>query len=129
MKIHTNVAKFKASPKKLFSFLSKEENLPKWATLFCKEIRKGDDGYIVTTSGGELVFAINADEKTGVIDMAMGPTKDQMWKIPTRVSSDNMGGSIFVFTYLQAPGQTEIEFENGCKGLEEEFEVIRKLVD
>ena len=129
MKVHTAVAKFKAPPEKLFALLSKEENLPKWATMFCKDIKKDGDDYIITTPGGELYFKINADAKTGVIDMAAGPTKEQMWGGPNRVASDNMGGSLFIFTYLQAPGQPDEDFENGCKGLAVEFEVIRKLVD
>ena len=67
MKVHTAVAKFKAPPEKLFALLSKEENLPKWATMFCKDIKKDGDDYIITTPGGELYFKINADAKTGVI--------------------------------------------------------------
>ena len=129
MKVHTTVGKFKASPEKLFNLISKEENLPKWATIFCKSIRKEGEDFIITTPGGDLFFKIDSDEKTGVIDMSVGPTKEQMWGGPHRVVSDNMGGSLFIFTYIQAPGQPDEDFENGCKGLEAEFEVIRKIVE
>lgn len=130
MKIHTAVGHYKASPEILFNLLSKEENLSKWATNFCTKVDKKDDDYIITTKSGDvLYFKINADENLGTIDMSIGPTKDQMWCGPHRIASDNLGGSIFSFTYLQAPGQPEEEFDTGCLGLAEEFEVIRSLVD
>lgn len=130
MKIHTAVGHYKANPETLFSLLSKEENLSKWATKFCTRVDKKAGDYMVTTTSGQvLYFKIEADARSGTIDMAVGPTKDQMWCGPHRVVSDNMGGSLFIFTFLQAPGQPEEEFDAGCLGLEEEFEVIRSLVD
>ena len=102
MKIHTEVGHYKASPEVLFDLLSKEQNLPKWAVKFCSHVDKKADDYIITTTWGqELFFKIDANAETGIIDMAAGPTKDQMWGGPHRVASDNMGGSLFIFTFLQ----------------------------
>ncbi|VAW78907.1 hypothetical protein MNBD_GAMMA12-927 [hydrothermal vent metagenome] len=130
MKIHTAVGQYNASPDVLFSLLSKEENLPKWASNFCTSIEQREDHYfITTTSGQELCFKIEANAETGTIDMAVGTSKDRMWSGPHRVASDNLGGSLFIFTHIQSPGQTNEEFDMGCKGLAEEFEVIRSLVD
>ena len=130
MKIHTAVGQYKASPVSLFNLLSKEENLPKWATNFCASIEKRNDDYFLTTTDGhDLIFKIDSNAETGTIDMALGPNKEMMWGGPHRVTSDNMGGSLFIFTNIQPPGQTDEEFEAGCKGLLEEFEVIRSLVE
>ncbi|VAW52254.1 hypothetical protein MNBD_GAMMA06-196 [hydrothermal vent metagenome] len=130
MKVHTAVGQYKASPEALFNLLSKEENLPKWATKFCASIEKRQDDYILTTTEGqELFFKIKSNAETGTIDMSAGPSKEMMWGGPHRVASDNLGGSLFVFTHIQAPGQADEEFEAGCKGLAEEFEVIRSLVE
>jgi len=130
MKVHTAVGQYKASPEILFNLLSKEENLPKWATKFCASIEKRQDDYILTTTEGqELFFKIKSNSETGTIDMSAGPGKEMMWAGPHRVTSDNLGGSLFIFTHIQAPGQADEEFEAGCKGLAEEFEVIRSLVE
>ncbi len=130
MKVHTAIGHYKASPETLFKLLSREENLPKWATKFCKSIKKHDNDYILTTHGDqELFFKIESNAKTGTIDMAIGPSKDKMWSGPHRVASDNLGGSLFIFTYLQSPGQADDEFEAGCNGLKDEFEVIRTLIE
>jgi len=61
--------------------------------------------------------------------MLAGPTKEMLWKFPTRVASDNMGGSIFMFTNIQMPTQSDEEFVAGCAPLAEELEIIRSLVD
>ena len=130
MKIHTLAAHYKASPEVLFNFLKKEENLPLWASKFCRRIDKNGNDYIITTlENQELYFKIDANADTGVIDMAAGPTKDQMWGGSQRVISDNNGGSVFIFTMLQAPGQAEEVFDAGCDNLEEEFDTLRKLID
>lgn len=130
MKVRTVVGQYKASPEILFDLLSKEENLDKWATNFCSSIEKRESDYVLTTvKGQEFFFKIDSDSETGIIDMAMGDNKDMMWKTPHRVTSDNMGGSLFIFTNIQLPGQEDAEFEEGCNGLLEEFEVIRSLVD
>ena len=130
MKIHTTVGQYKTSPDKLFDLLSKEENLPKWATNFCASITKQQNDYIVTTtSGDDLLFKIESHKKYGIIDMAIGSNREMMWGAPHRVTSDNMGGSLFLFTLIQSPGQSDEEFESGCNGLTEEFEVIRSLVE
>ena len=130
MKIHTSVGHYKASPEVLFNFLKQEENLPIWASKFCSRIdKKANDYIITTTSKQELYFKIASNAATGVIDMMAGPTREQMWGGSQRVISDNLGGSIFIFTLLQMPDQDEAEFDAGCLGLEEEFEILRTLVD
>ena len=130
MRVSTVVGQYKASPQTLFGLLSKEENLPKWATKFCTSITKRRNDYILTTTDGqELFFKINSNAETGTIDMAVGPSKETMWGGPHRVVSDNMEGSLFIFTNIQSPGQADEEFDAGCKGLVEEFEVIRSLVE
>lgn len=129
MKVHTAVGQYNVAPEILFNLLSKEENLPKWATKFCVSVEKRQDDYILTTTGGqELFFKISSNADMGTIDMAAGPNKEMMWSGPHRVVSDNMGGSLFIFTHIQSPGQADEEFEAGCKGLADEFEVIRSLV-
>ncbi len=129
MNVHTKTQKFNCSPEVLIDLLGKEENLAKWATIFCQEVKKQGEDYKITTPMGEMYFKINKDLETGVIDMKAGPTKDQMWGGYHRVVSDNMGGSIFIFTHLQAPDESDESFHAGCQGLDAEFEVIKNLVE
>ena len=129
MLVQTKTGHFNCSPEVLMDLLSKEENLPKWATLFCQGIKKVGGDYKIQTIIGELYFKIHLDKKTGVIDMKSGTTKDQMGGGYHRVVSDNQGGSLFLFTHLQSPGESDESFEAGCQGIEKEFDVIRKIVE
>ena len=111
-----------SAPKiRVFDFLSKIENLPKWATLFCQELKRTDgDRCKVVTPQGEIFFRIEADAKTGVIDMFGGPSEQQMIYWPTRVV-ERGGGSLLIFTSYQYPGTTDDEFVKQCEGLRQEF--------
>ena len=131
MKVYTETGHYQATTQKLFSFLAEAQNLPKWATVFCKSIEAKKDGYytVTTTQDEKLLFKIEANEPTGTIDMYMGPTTEMLWKIPTRVMSDNMGGSIFTFTLIQMPNQDDEEFEQSRQGVIAELKVIQFLVD
>lgn len=129
MNTNTTTAHFKASKEALFSFLSKEENLPAWATGFCQELKTEGDDFKVVTPDGELFFRIDADAATGVIDLVSGPTKDAMIAWPARVTTAPMGGAFFSFTALQMPGVSDAKFAGMCAALKDEFELIRKAVE
>lgn len=113
----------------VFAFLSEPQNLPKWATGFCQEISSGESGLTVTTPQGEIVFRMECDEESGVIDMYGGPTPEQMAYFPTRVVSLPGGGSAYTFTNIQWPGISDEDFNAQCAGLGEEFENIRRLTE
>lgn len=80
----------------------------------------------VVTDKGELFFQIRADEKTGVIDLIIGPTEDQMNAIPSRVVGLPGGACAYLFTLFQAPNMSDEDFEHGYRSLLREFENIRR---
>ena len=69
----------------VFSFLAKIENLPEWATEFCQEVKRDGAHHKVVTSAGELFFRIEADPRSGVIDMFSGPSPTEQDIFPCRV--------------------------------------------
>ncbi|MCG8435478.1 MAG: hypothetical protein MJA83_15765 [Gammaproteobacteria bacterium] len=129
MNAKTTTARFNAPANKVFAFLSEVENLGRWATGYCKELKKEGDDYKVVTPGGEVYFRIDACTETGIVDMYSGPTKDTMFRFPGRVTDDNNGGSVFAFTAIQMQDQEDAIFAEQCKELEKEFENIRKIVE
>ena len=110
----------------VFSFLSNIENLPKWATIFCKELKIVDGKYKVVTSGGELFFEMISDKKTGVIDMFAGANERQMGIFPVRVIDLPNGECVILFTMFQTPGISDEQFVAQHQSLLEEFENIKK---
>jgi hypothetical protein len=126
MNSNTHTLNLTASKERAFDFLSRIENLPKWATLFCKELKKVDGGrYKVVTPNGEIFFRIEADSKTGVIDMYGGADESQMAYWPARIVERPGAGSMFIFTAFQYPGVSDDAFAAQCEGLQKEFPHIK----
>ena len=124
MNSSTHTFELTAPKGRVFDFLSKIENLPKWATAFCKELKRVEgDRYKVVTPQGEIFFRINADARTGVVDMFGGPADEQMAYWPTRVV-ERGAGSLFIFTAYQYPGISDTDFAKQCEGLRLEFSRI-----
>lgn len=122
MNSNTHTLALMAPKERVFDFLARIENLPKWATMFCKELKSLDDGrHKVTTPQGEIFFRIEADASSGVIDMYGGPTEEQMAYWPARVVERPGAGSLFIFTAFQYPGTSDGDFAMQCEGLKKEF--------
>ncbi len=113
-----------------FAFLADIENLPKWATQFCRQLKTDAQGRRkVVTPNGEIYFRIVSDPTNGTIDMYGGPSQDQMAYWPARVVEWPGLGSLFIFTAMQYPGVSDAEFAAQCKGLSEEFVHIKKHIE
>jgi len=129
LKAKTTTGRFKAPATTLQAYIGDIENLPDWATTFCLKLKKQGEDYKVTTPGGEIFFRIDSCGETGIVDMWGGPSKDMMMRWPARVTDDGTGGSVFAFTAIQSPGQSDGEFDGQCAALSEEFENIRHNID
>ena len=125
MNTHTCSLAIATSKKEVYSYLSNIENLPKWATEFCKELKFVDGDYKVSTPAGELFVEYRVDEKTGVIDIYAGPSKDQMAVFATRVVELSPKSSSYLFTCFQAPEMRDEIFLAQYESLERELENVR----
>ncbi len=115
-----------ASKETVFDFLSDIENLPAWATEFCERLKKDGDDYKVVTSVGDLFFKIESDQKTGVVDMFAGPTRDQMGIFPCRVITMPGGTTALSFTFFQPPDMPVEVYERQYKSLLMEMDGLKK---
>ena len=126
MESRTVTAVLDAPRENVFDYLSKVENLPRWATEFARELKYEDGQAKVVNGLGEFYFTIDADPATGVIDMYAGPSLDQLALFPTRVVELGGGASAFSFTMFQQPGMPDELFESQYSSLLAEFENIRR---
>ena len=110
----------------VFDYLSKIENLPRWATEFAQELRYEDGKAKVVNGLGEFYFSIDADAASGVIDMYAGPAEDQLALFPTRVVPLGQDKSAYSFTMFKAPGMPDELFESQYESLRREFDNIRR---
>ena len=109
----------------VFDYLSRLENLPEWATDFAQELKYEDGTAKVVNGLGEFYFRIDADVKTGVIDMYAGPSEEELALFPTRVVALGDSKSAYSFTMFKAPGMPDELFESQYESLRREFDNIR----
>ena len=109
----------------VFDYLSRLENLPEWATDFAQELKYEDGTAKVVNGLGEFYFRIDADVKTGVIDMYAGPSEQELALFPTRVVALGDSKSAYSFTMFKAPGMPDELFESQYESLRREFDNIR----
>lgn len=108
----------------VFDYLSRLENLPEWATEFARELKYVDGKAKVVNGLGEFHVAIDADRRSGVIDMYAGPTEQDLALFPTRVVQ--LGErSAYSFTMFKSPGTPDELFESQYESLRREFDNIR----
>jgi hypothetical protein len=124
MRSETVTAVLEAPKDDVFDYLSRIENLPEWATEFARELKWRDGEAVVVNGLGELVFRIQAEPDTGVIDMLAGPSADELALFPARVVSLPNDRSAFTFTMFQAPEMPDELFESQHASLQREFENI-----
>lgn len=109
----------------VFDYLSRLENLPEWATEFAQELKDVDGKPKVVNGLGEFFFSIDADRKSGVIDMYAGPTEEELALFPTRVVPLGEDRSAYSFTMFKAPEMADELFESQYESLRREFANIR----
>jgi hypothetical protein len=126
MHTRTVTAILDASKDRVFRYLSQIENLPHWATEFARELRYEDGKAKVVNGLGEFFFSIDADPRTGVIDMYTGPTEEELSLFPTRVVELPEGRSAYSFTMFQTPGMPDELFDSQHQALLREFDNIRR---
>ncbi|HEV2712775.1 MAG TPA: hypothetical protein VGU26_06745 [Gaiellaceae bacterium] len=126
MESRTVTAVLDAPKHRVFSYLSEIENLPKWATEFARELKYEGGRAKVVNGLGEFFFDIDADPRTGVIDMYAGPTEDALALFPTRVVELPRGRSAYTFTMFQPPDMPDELFTSQYEALLREFDNIRR---
>jgi hypothetical protein len=116
------------SQERVFEYMSDIRNLPEWATEFARELRDQDGEYRVVNNLGEFLFEMRADQRTGVIDMYAGPSRDQLAVFPTRAVRLPDGRTSYSFTMFQAPGMPDELFESQYASLKREFGNIEAIL-
>ena len=128
MRSETVTTVLPVSRERVFEYMSDIRNLPEWATEFARELHEQDGEYRVVNNLGEFVFEIRADERTGVIDMYAGPSRDQLAVFPTRAVALPDGRTSYSFTMFQGPGMPDELFESQHASLKREFENIEAIL-
>jgi len=128
MRSDTKTTSIDAAPERVMAFLGNPENLPRWAVGFAKSIRKDEEGWVVTTSSGEVGIRVEADPSSGVVDFFMFLAPGVEAIAGSRVLPRG-GGSEYVFTQFQPPGMSDEVFEKNVQAVTHELTVLKALLE
>lgn len=128
MAAYTSTIVIETPPRTVFEFVSLPENQPRWAVNFVRSTRDvGNGRYVMETPVGELEYRIDADAARGVVDWIFA-TPNGEGVLPARVVP-HARGSLFTFTITRMPGSSDEDWERGKRGMDEELEVLKGLLE
>ena len=110
----------------VFEFLSNIENIPKWATKFVSKLTLVDNKYKALTPVGEVFIRLDADKKSGLIDIYAGPTEDNMTPAYMRIISLQDTSTAVMFTFFQYDSTPDAIWEIFCEWIKIEVDNIRR---
>jgi len=110
MQAHTLDVILHAPRDAVFRLLADVEALPRWAAAFCERVDLVDGGWLALTGAGEIFCEVEADDRTGVIDLRLGVGGEPPDLMPLRVIALPGGDTLVTLTLLRWPNQTDAQF-------------------
>lgn len=106
---HTLGVTIDAPPATVYAFVANPENLPRWATAFCRSVRRDGDGWVVETPAGPASIRFAAENALGVLDHHVRPASGGEVYVPMRVVPNGAGSEV-LFTLFREPGTPDDAF-------------------
>ena len=127
MQSETLSAILAAPARVVFNYLSDPNNLPEWATEFCLGLSEENGVYTAQTPMGELIMNVEADSKSGVIDMYASSDGQKGLPLATRALSLSEEQTLYTVTFIREPGVTDSMFQQQLGSLRKEMDNLRSL--
>jgi Polyketide cyclase / dehydrase and lipid transport len=112
-----------APPETILDLVGDPRNLPRWAPGFASAVREDGDGWIVTTSGGEVRRHIPVGREQGTVDYLADP--GARLGLFTRVVP-NGDGSQLTFTFVIP---NDRDREETAAILRSELDAVKRLCE
>lgn len=116
------------SAERVFDFVSRPENLPQWATGFCRRIRREAEGWIAETPQGEIAVELVTEPEHGVVDYHLSPAPGVCAVAPSRVVANGEGAE-YIFTQFRAPNMPAEIFDRQVETLREELQQLKQILE
>lgn len=129
MRSDTQTVRIETSSKTVLEFVSRPENLPRWAVGFCRSVRREADRWIVHTPEElEMELDCIADATRGTVDFHASPAPGVESVAFSRVVSVGDGAD-YMFTIVQGPGMPDAVFESQRTHLGEELQLLKRALE
>jgi len=114
--------------KKVYEFVSNPENLPKWAKMFCRSIKKSNGGWIVETPQGPVKVRFTRKNEFGILDHYVNPAPGVEVFVPMRVVSNGSGSEV-IFTLFQLAGMSDEKCAEDIGWVEQDLRTLKGIME
>ncbi len=115
-------------PTDVYGFVSNPENLPKWATGFCRSVRKVKGEWIVETSDGIMRITFVGPNEFGVLDHYVRPAPGGEIVNPMRVIPNGSGSEV-IFTLFQLPNMSDEKYAKDVRLVERDLRTLKNILE
>ncbi len=115
-------------PRRVYGFVSNPENLPKWATAFCRSVRKSKGEWIMETPDGPMRIKFVGANEFGVLDHHVSPAPGLEILNPMRVVLNGSGSEV-LFTLFQLPNMSEERFAEDARLVERDLRTLKNVLE
>jgi len=99
----------------VFRYLADVENVPRWAPEFCERLQLSRGQWLAWTVEGEFFVEIEAQDRSGTIDVRWGDGRVCERLLPLRVVTLPGGQTLVSAVFYQTPERSELAFERECE--------------
>lgn len=110
----------------VFRALADIEYFPVWAAEYCERLELSRGRWRAFTVAGDLFVELEADARTGVIDLRLGGGEGCERLLPLRVAALPGGRTFVSAVFYRAPEQAEAAFTSQCGMIEA---ALRRLLE
>lgn len=128
MKSKTVNISVKSDPKTVYDFISKLENLPRWAPGTFPSIKQVNGEWLVDTSQGQNKVMLTEKNNFGILDHYVKLTSGVEVYVPMRVVK-NEDGSEVMLTVFQTPEMTDEVFAKDIRMVEKDLNQLKTIIE
>ena len=128
LKSKTLTVSVKCEPQKACRFVTNPENLPKWATAFCKSVRKEKEEWIVETAQGPVTIRFVPKNDLGVADHYVTPSPGVDIYVPMRVVANGADSEIML-TLFQLADMSDDVYARDIQWVERDLRTLKGMLE
>jgi len=115
-------------PAAVYAYVADLNNLPRWATTFCRSIRSEDGTWLMETSLGMMAIRLAPENDLGVLDHYLTPPGGETIYVPMRVVT-NGSGSELSFTLFRFPGVSDADYAADAALVRQDLDTLKGLLE
>lgn len=116
------------SPAAVYAFVANLDNLPAWATTFCRSIRHGEAGWLMETSLGSMAIRLAPVNDLGVLDHYLTPPGGETLYVSMRVVANGSGSEV-LFTLFRLPGVSAGDFSADAALVRQDLDSLKGVLE